>query len=512
MSHARVLCVGLVGVSGHVVEVEADLSAGRPALVLTGLPDSAVHETRDRVRAAVVVNSGLGWPNRRITVNLLPATLPKPGAVSDLAIAAALLTAAGELPAAPLDGVAVLGELGLDGAVRPVRGIVAMVAAAVDAGVTSVIVPQANAREAALVPGATVHAVDSLRRLADFVRGSGPLLVPPPAADPARPHRRLDLADVAGQQRGRYGLEVAAAGGHHLALFGAPATGPTILAEHLPTILPPLDDDEALEVTALQSIAGVLPPNGELVRRPPWQAPHHSVSLTAMLGGGSGLTRPGALSLAHRGVLFLDQAPEFASATLQALRQPLETGRVVLARARDTTEYPARAQLVIAANPCPCAGFAADRRCTCSPSARRRYLARMPGQLLDRIDIRITLDPQPAADQIANPAATGWADVAERVAQARQAAAHRWSPIGCRRNAEIPGPHLNRPPWTLPQADTAELRAALDRGLLSIRGYHAALRLAWTIADLHGRDRPGHDQIGKAIRLRTGQHPQYPSQ
>ncbi|RSM47763.1 Mg chelatase-like protein [Actinoplanes sp. ATCC 53533] len=511
MSHARVRCVGLAGVTGHLVEVEADLSAGRPALVLTGLPDSTVHETRDRVRAALI-NSDIGWPNRCITVNLLPATLPKHGAVFDVAIAAALLTAAGGLPTAPLDGTAVLGELGLDGSIRPVRGIVPMVAAAVDAGVSTVIVPEANAREAALVPGATVRAIDSLRRLADFIRGSGSLLVPPPAADPAHPQPRRDLAEVADQHWGRFGLEVAAAGGHHLALFGAPGTGRTILAEHLPEILPPLDDDEALEVAALQSIAGVLPPDGQLIRRPPWQAPHHSISLPALLGGGSGLARPGALPLAHRGVLFLDEATEIASTTLQALRQPLETGRVVLARARGTTEFPASAQLVIAANPCPCTGFAADRRCRCTPPTRRRYLARVPGQLLDRIDIRVTLDPQRAAGQIADPAATDWVDVAERVAQARQAAARRWSPLGYRRNVEVPGPHLNRPPWTLPPADTAQLRVALDRGLLSVRGYHAVLRLAWSIADLAGLDRPGRDQIGEAIRLRIGQDPEYAGQ
>jgi magnesium chelatase family protein len=504
MSYARVLCVGLVGVAGHLVEVEADLSPGLPAVVLTGLPDTALHEARDRVRAAVV-NSGQSWPNRRITVNLLPATVPKHGSAFDLAIACALLAGAGELPAAPLEGVVVLGELGLDGKVRPIRGVLPMVAAAARAGARRVIVPLGNAREATVVPGVTVHGVDSLHRLVAYVRGDDRLLEPPPAP-PRPPTGGPDLADVAGQELGRYALEVAAAGGHHLALLGPPGAGKTMLAERLPSILPELDDTSALEVTALQSIAGVLPPDGGLVRRPPFQAPHHSASLAALVGGGSGLARPGALSLAHRGVLFLDEAPEFANATLQALRQPLESGRVLLARARGNTEYPARVQVVLAANPCPCANPAGDQYCECTATARRRYLAKLSGPLLDRIDIQIRIQPLSAAQLMtATAPAESSAVVAERVAQARAAAAERWSEAGWRVNAEVPGPYLRRSPWRLAAQDTAALRAGLDRGALSARGFDRILRLAWSIADLDGRDRPTGSDVHEAAQLRMGE-------
>jgi magnesium chelatase family protein len=404
-----------------------------------------------------------------------------------------------------MDGVLVLGELGLDGAVRPIRGVLPMVAAAVQAGITRVIVPLHNAREASVVPGVTVRAVDSLHRMVAFIRGEDRLLEPPPA-DPAPAPPGPDLSDVAGQDLGRYALEVAAAGGHHLSLMGPPGAGKTMLAERLPSILPELDDDAALEVTALQSIAGVLPPDGRLVRRPPFQAPHHSASLAALVGGGSGLARPGALSLAHRGVLFLDEAPEIASAALQALRQPLESGRVVLARARGTTEYPARVQVVIAANPCPCASPAGDHNCTCTALARRRYLGKLSGPLLDRIDIQITLRPLSATQLMTSTTpAESSAEVAERVAKARAAAAARWSFAGWRVNAEVPGPALRRPPWRLPPQDTASLRAGLERGSLSARGFDRVLRLAWTIADLDGRDRPGEQDIHEAAQLRMGE-------
>ncbi|MDG4808358.1 YifB family Mg chelatase-like AAA ATPase [Micromonospora sp. WMMD1120] len=504
MSYAKVLCVGLVGVTGHLVEVEADLAVGLPAVVISGLPDTALHEARDRVRAAVV-NSGQRWPNRRITLNLLPATLPKFGSAFDLAIAAALLGGSGELPLLPLEGVVVLGELGLDGTVRPVRGVLPMVAAAAQAGVERVIVPVGNAAEAAVIPGVRVRAVDSLHRLVAFVRDGAPLL-DPPCAEPPPMVDGPDLAEVAGQQLGRRALEVAAAGGHHVALLGPPGAGKTMLAQRLPSILPELDDEAALEVTALHSVAGLLPPGVRLLRRPPFQAPHHTASVASLVGGGSGLARPGAVSLAHRGVLFLDEAPEFSKGALEALRQPLEDGHVQLSRSGGSTRYPARTQLVLAANPCPCAQPGGDAHCECSPLVRRRYLGRLSGPLLDRIDVQIRLLPVRAAELMATgddvePSAT----VAARVVAARQAAAARWTDLGRRLNAEVGGPHLRRPPWRLPASVTSELRGRLDCGSLSARGFDRVIRMAWTIADLDGRDRPDREDVREATQLRTGE-------
>ncbi|MDG4767204.1 YifB family Mg chelatase-like AAA ATPase [Solwaraspora sp. WMMD406] len=503
MSYAKVVCVGLVGVTGHPVEVEADLAAGLPAVIISGLPDTTLHEARDRVRAAIV-NSGQHWPNRRITLNLLPATLPKIGSGFDLAIATALLGGAGELPLAAVDGVALLGELGLDGTVRPVRGVLPMVAAAARSGITRVVVPIQNAAEAAAVPGVRVKAVDTLHRLVAFIRGEGSLL-DPPSAEPAPPRTGPDLADVAGQGLGKRALEIAAAGGHHLALLGPPGAGKTMLAERLPTLLPALDDDAALEVSALHSIAGALPPGSPLVRQPPFQAPHHSTTVSSLIGGGTGLARPGAVSLAHHGVLFLDEAAEFSARALESLRQPLEKGRVLITRAMGTTEYPARCQLVLAANPCPCARPAGDQYCECSPTVRRRYRGRLSGPLLDRIDLQVTLHPLRAAELTATHSpAEASAMVAARVAAARSAAAARWSGSGWRINAVVPGPALRQSPWRLPTADTASLRQRLDTGSISARGFDRILRVAWSISDLDGRDRPVAADIDEAIELRTG--------
>jgi magnesium chelatase family protein len=500
MSYARVHSAGLSGATGTVVEVEADVADGLPNLILAGLPDAALHEARDRVRAAVV-NTGEQWPQRRITVNLQPATLRKQGSSFDLGIAVALLGGTGTLPLAALDGVVLIGELGLDGSVRGVRGVLPMVIAAARAGLRRTIVPGANASEAALVPGVQVRAADSLSAVLRFVRDGLPLEAA--SAKPAIPRPEaeatIDLADIVGQEHAKLALEVAAAGGHHLSLLGPPGAGKTMLAQRLPTILPPLDDAAAMEVTSLYSIAGRLPPSGGLLRRPPFQAPHHTTSVSALVGGGAGIARPGALSLAHRGVLFLDEVPEFGRQALETLRQPLEDGVVRIGRAYAMVTYPARVQLVTAANPCPCARPGGDQFCECGPGVRQRYLSRLSGPLMDRIDLQVELYPVSSVSLFGSAAGDSSAQAAARVADARAAAIERWRAHGWLSNAEAA-----REALLLPPSATGDLRHRIDAGLLSARGYVRVLRVAWSLADLAGRDRPDRDDVNTALGLRMG--------
>ena len=502
MSLARTRSVTLSGIEGHVVEIEADLADGLPGLTIVGLPDAVLHEARDRVRSAVV-NSGEAWPSRRMTIALSPAMLPKRGSMLDVALAVAVLAAAGAVPAEPLGGVVLLGELGLDGRLRSTCGVLPAVLAAARAGVHRAVVPAPNAAEAALVPDVDVRAADRLADLLAFLRGETDRLLvgrPGPAtADTVH----ADLADVVGQAGGRRAVEVAAAGGHHLFLAGPPGAGKTMLAERMPGILPALDDAAALEVTAVHSVAGLLGAGAPLVRQPPYQAPHHTSSMAALVGGGSRLARPGAISLAHRGVLFLDEAPEFAPGVLDAMRQPLERGEVVIARSGGQARFPARFQLVLAANPCPCASPAGDAYCTCTRTARRRYLSRLSGPLLDRIDLHVWLLPVAPADLLGDPLVAESSEiVAKRVAEARAAAAERLAGTGWRTNADVPGTAL-RSRWRLPVRVTALADQALHSGWLSARGYDRCLRLAWSIADLAGRVGPTEDDVNEAVGLRS---------
>ncbi|MER8154648.1 YifB family Mg chelatase-like AAA ATPase [Streptomyces sp. NPDC094472] len=528
MGFARTCSVALVGVEGVVVEVQADLEPGVAAFTLVGLPDKSLVESRDRVRAAVV-NSGGEWPQRKLTVGLSPASVPKGGSGFDLAVACAVLGAAERVDPREIADLMMIGELGLDGRVRPVRGVLPAVLAASEAGYRQVVVPEQTAGEAALVPGVSVLGVRSLRQLIAVLTDE-PVPEEEETQELGRPDPMLagltvpgagmdtgvaavagsgagrpDMAEVAGQRAARTALEVAAAGGHHLFLSGPPGAGKTMLAERLPGLLPPLTQQEALEVTAVHSVAGVLPPGQPLVESPPYCAPHHSATMAALVGGGNGLPRPGAVSLAHRGVLFLDEAPEFSGKALDALRQPLESGHVVVARSAGMMRMPARFLLMLAANPCPCGryGLVGDV-CECTPTTVRRYQARLSGPLLDRVDLRVHVEAVSRAELTgARAGAENSASVAARVREARERAAARLQDTPWRLNSEVPG-HELRTRWQPFPGALREAERDMERGLLTARGLDRVLRVAWTVADLAGHDRPSAPDIAQALQLRTG--------
>ncbi|MFT4299458.1 MAG: YifB family Mg chelatase-like AAA ATPase [Aeromicrobium sp.] len=507
----RVVSVTLDGLTGRPIEVEADVVGGLPGTVIVGLPDATVNEARDRCKSAVI-NSGVPWPDQRITINLAPSTLPKTGSHYDLAIAMAVLSAQKSVPAEALAGGAFVGELALDGRLRAVPGVLPATIAAAEAGCTHVVVPEVNVPEAELVDGIAVTGVRSLRQLVAMMTGQelpdDPPVPPlgPPSTQPWGSSERiagLDLADVAGHEDVRLAVLVAAVGGHHLSMVGPPGVGKTMLAQRLPGLLPDLDRRDAIEVSAVHSIAGVLPAEVPLLVRPPFLDPHHTASAAAIVGGGSRQVRPGAMSLAHRGVLFLDEAPEFAGNVLEALRQPLEAGQVVVARAAQTVVYPARFQLVLAANPCPCGQAGEDGSCRCTPAMRRRYAERLSGPIRDRIDIRRTL-VSPSRPELAaaiSPARTT-RELAEQVRLARERQHARYAGTAWRLNADVPGTEL-RKRW--PVRDDARL--LLDRHMqadkLNPRTADRVLRLAWSIADLHGHGQPSAEDVRTALCLRA---------
>lgn len=472
-------------------------------------------------------------------MGLSPASVPKGGSGFDLAVACALLAANERIAPASIADLMMIGELGLDGRVRPVRGVLPAVLAAAEAGYRHVVVPERTTAEASLVPDVSVLGVRSLRQLVavlndepvpeeedDGPYGQGrpdPMLAGLTAhgggvgsglpaglggtgscsGDGDRP-AGPDLADVAGQSAARLALEIAAAGSHHLYLKGPPGAGKTMLAERLPGILPPLTRQESLEVTAVHSVAGILPVGRPLVDTPPFCAPHHSATMPSLVGGGSGLPRPGAVSLAHRGVLFLDEAPEFTVKALEALRQPLESGHVVVARSAGVMRLPAHFMLVLAANPCPCGRYSLlGAGCECSPTAVRRYQARLSGPLLDRVDLRVEVEAVSRSELIGRGPGESTAVVAARVREARARAAARYAGTPWGANGDVPG-HELRTRWPVAPGAMHPAERDMERGLLTARGLDRVLRVAWTLADLAGHDRPDTEDVRAALHLRTG--------